>query len=675
MSLTASQPAVEPATARASPGEAPPVRGKLSGLTFRSLTLGLILTALTDLWIHWAELVLGDRGHTALANTSIPVGAFDVMLLLVAVNVLLTRFLRRFAFSPAEILVIYAMLAVSTVISSSGGIHFVVPTITAAFYYADSSNNWLHQFGQYVPNWIALKDHAALRGFYSGNASVPWMQWRMQMTAWVGFLVVLAFASLCIVVILRRHWIDRERLAFPTACVPVAVMKDNGDLMRSRLMWLGFAIACGVDVMNTIHLNMPTVPYFPTRTADQPDIQNLFAGPPWNAIGFTPISFYPFVLGIAYLLSLETTFSCWFFWLVQKLELVYGAASGISAGATSGGLSQWPYTGHQGAGAFLALTVAGMWLARGYLREVWRMAFHRRVRGAPAPDRNEPVSYRAAFLGLGLCLVLLVAWCMAAGMRGWVAATLIGLAFMYIVAAARIRAETGNAWLFGPQVDAYHALTSFSGSLVYTPAELTAMAYVRNAVASFDLRCLTMPNQFDAYKMADDMRVNKRRLTVALSLAIGIGIAVSFAIALVIWYRFGAGAKTEQWRTSMGRLPFDQLSSVLSSPIRPDIRGNYAVAAGFLITSALMVARMRIDGWMLSPVGYAMANTPTMNQVWLPFFLAWLSKALILKFGGMRGYRASLPFFYGLILGDFVAGGATTLIGCFTGINVYPINW
>src|SRR5579871_4115686 len=96
---------------------------RASGLTWRALLLGLLFTALCDLWIHWAELVLGGRGHTALANTSIPVGAFNILFILVIINLLLTRFLKPLAFSRAELLVVYVMMTVSTVISSSGGIH------------------------------------------------------------------------------------------------------------------------------------------------------------------------------------------------------------------------------------------------------------------------------------------------------------------------------------------------------------------------------------------------------------------------------------------------------------------------------------------------------------------------------------------------------------------------
>lgn len=76
-----------------------------------------------------------------------------------------------------------------------------------------------------------------------------------------------------------------------------------------------------------------------------------------------------------------------------------------------------------------------------------------------------------------------------------------------------------------------------------------------------------------------------------------------------------------------------------------------------------------------APVGYAIANTNTMAATWMPFFIAWLIKSAILRYGGSRLYRQALPFFLGLIAGDLIGGGLTTAIGAFTGINVYPINW
>jgi hypothetical protein len=113
----------------------------------------------------------------------------------------------------------------------------------------------------------------------------------------------------------------------------------------------------------------------------------------------------------------------------------------------------------------------------------------------------------------------------------------------------------------------------------------------------------------------------------------------------------------------------------MRNPLHPDVRGMGAIAFGFLMTTALILLRSYFVWWPLHPVGYAIANTNTMTSTWLPFFIAWLTKLLILRYGGARLYRQSVPFFLGLIAGDLLGGGLTTAIGAFTGINVYPINW
>jgi hypothetical protein len=50
-------------------------------------------------------------------------------------------------------------------------------------------------------------------------------------------------------------------------------------------------------------------------------------------------------------------------------------------------------------------------------------------------------------------------------------------------------------------------------------------------------------------------------------------------------------------------------------------------------------------------------NTSWANELfWGDMFVAWVFKAAFLRYGGRRLYSAALPFFLGLILGDFVTG-------------------
>jgi len=52
-------------------------------------------------------------------------------------------------------------------------------------------------------------------------------------------------------------------------------------------------------------------------------------------------------------------------------------------------------------------------------------------------------------------------------------------------------------------------------------------------------------------------------------------------------------------------------------------------------------------------------------------FLAWAVKAALLRYGGISAYRKALPFFLGLILGDFVTGAAWSIIGSLTNVDLF----
>ena len=61
-------------------------------------------------------------------------------------------------------------------------------------------------------------------------------------------------------------------------------------------------------------------------------------------------------------------------------------------------------------------------------------------------------------------------------------------------------------------------------------------------------------------------------------------------------------------------------------------------------------------------------------RLWLPVFMAWLIKALVLRYGGLRGYRAALPFFIGLVLGEFALGFVRTVLDGTLGLSVHPVR-
>jgi hypothetical protein len=194
-------------------------------------------------------------------------------------------------------------------------------------------------------------------------------------------------------------------------------------------------------------------------------------------------------------------------------------------------------------------------------------------------------------------------------------------------------------------------------------------------MANFDMRCMTMPHQMDAFKMAKEMAASKRAVAAAIGVSTVIGVTASWMIALMIWHHYGAEVGTERWRTGQGRLPFDSLVTLMHNPSGPDVAGLHGMLLGFVMMTALMVLRTQVAWWPFHPFGYAIANTATMDAVWLPFLIAWLLKVCALRYGGSKFYKASTVFFLGLIAGDLVGGGLFTAVACFTNLSAYPVNW
>ncbi|MHB1458332.1 MAG: DUF6784 domain-containing protein [Armatimonadota bacterium] len=96
------------------------------------------------------------------------------------------------------------------------------------------------------------------------------------------------------------------------------------------------------------------------------------------------------------------------------------------------------------------------------------------------------------------------------------------------------------------------------------------------------------------------------------------------------------------------------------------------------IVFLLAFARTIWFGFPLHPIGYAFACAYSMEYIWNIVLLCWFVKFLVLRYGGLRMYRRSMPFFFGLVIGDAVTQFIWTLI--FFGLGVkgaspygYPI--
>jgi hypothetical protein len=96
------------------------------------------------------------------------------------------------------------------------------------------------------------------------------------------------------------------------------------------------------------------------------------------------------------------------------------------------------------------------------------------------------------------------------------------------------------------------------------------------------------------------------------------------------------------------------------------------LALGGLLTVLMAALRARLVWWPLGPIGLAMASTYAMDRIYFSVFLGWLFKAAIARFGGLPLYRKAVPFFLGLVLGEWLFGGMAAMWGLCFGVSAPP---
>lgn len=641
-------------------------RWRNRAFTWRSVWLGTVLVPLNAYWVVQMEIIRYSAHPTTI---SLFFNVIFIVVLLTAVNLLVARIRPRWALSQAELMAIYMMLVISSCLCGHDMVQVLTPTLIWPFRYATSSNNWEGLFFQYLPKWLMVSDPGVYEGYFRGNdtfyRTTYLIGWAVPVLMWSLFLAVTLFVMLCINVILRKQWTHRERLTYPVIALPLVITEgtDSGRLpsvFRNRMFWFAFLLAGTADTFNILHLWFPAVPR--VLSPGMGDISFFDIGPlitqkPWNAIGWTPISWYPFMIGFGVLLPVDFLFSCWFFYVVWKMQRVVSVAMAWDRDP------RFPYDNNQCFGAYVMFFLFSVWLSRHYLREVLRRAIGK---SSSVDDSDEPISYRLALLGIIAGTAFLVYFGKLLGMNMLLGIAFFTIYFVLAIAITRMRAE------FGTPVHDLHftgpdsILPEVFGTSRFSGSDLTAMSILYSINRAY--RCHPMPHQLESFKLAEQTRSNLKGWYWGMLFAAVIGSIAAFWAMLHLNYDYGAAGKS---RAGFGSESYTRLTNWLQMPTDFNLSATLAIGVGLLVSFFLQWMRTRFTWWPFHPLGYAVSGSWEMNLVWMPLLIAWLIKILMLRYGGLRLFLRSLPFFFGLILGQFVIGSIANIIGIMYDVPTY----
>ena len=625
------------------------------GLTGRVLFLVLLIAPVNCYLLIQMELV-----RYTFPTWVVPLS--NVIFILVGVlvlNSLIRLVAPSLAFRAHELLLLYVMLSFTTTLAGCDVLQAVLSVLGHAFWFATEENEWRTLFWSHIPEWLTVDDKKVLQGYYLGESSfytdAHLRAWVPVVLAWLSLFLVLAFIFLCLNTILRRQWADRERLTFPIIQLPLQMTHPASNFFRNKRMWFGFAIAAGISLFNGLSTLYPSIPHIPvTRRFFT------FLDAPLSFYDDVTVAFYPFAIGIMFLMPLDVLFSTALFYFLYRNELALASVYGLDT------LPKFPYQDEQAFGAFLGLCAFFLWVARHHFRGVLRNAFRRR---SIDDDIGEPMRYRTAVWGLVGGLILFAFAMHKAGMSLWIASSFSLLFLITPIITTRIRAEAG---IF---VHAYHwqapryVLNTILGSRRLGPQNLTALSV---CFFNRDYRPQQMPHQLEAFKIAEQANINPRRMLVAILISTMIGIVVYFWVQLHLYYEKGAASGYfGPWALGYGREYFRRLSDFLYYRSNTDWMGVLFMGIGFGVMGLLTYLRVKFFWLPLHPLGYVMASNQEMSDLWAPILICLFLKWVILKHGGIRSYRRAIPFFLGLVLGDFLMGSLWSLLNVLLNTTMY----
>ncbi|MBD71224.1 hypothetical protein CMK21_14055 [Candidatus Poribacteria bacterium] len=548
-------------------------------------------------------------------------------------------------------------MSIASGIGGHSMMQILPPMLGHPFWFATEENDWKNLFWNHIPSWLSVNDKSVLKGYYEGGPlyNIQHLKvWITPITTWSVFIFVVLLIMLCINIIIRRQWVENEKLSYPIIQLPLEMTSPN--FFSNRMMWIGFTIVAIIDIVNGLHFLFPTIPQVFSKRYNV-----ALSSPPFNAMGNLPFAMYPFVIGLGFLIPLDLSFSCWLFFWFWKLQLLLGEAMGLRS------LPGFPYINSQAVGGYIGVTLIAIYTSRKHLLGICKQFF---AAEKSLGDSGKTMSYRTTIIVLLGGTLFLIIFCYQAGISITVTIVFFILFFLISLGITRMRAELGapvhDIHYTGPEEIMIWAV----GTQKLGAANLTGLSFFWFLTRTHYSH--VMPHQLEGFKLSTSTGISQKQVTFAMVLAAGVGILSAFWVLLHIPYQMGALTRIPfPTVSSFGREPWSRLESWLINPSPTNYPETLFLGIGILFTFFLMFMRMKFFWFPLYPAAYAVTNSWGIHNIWFCLFLAWVVKLVILRFFGLKTHQKAIPFFLGLILGEFTVGCLWTIVGILFGISTY----
>ena len=662
-------------------------------VTLRALVAGVAGVLFVNILTPFNDyLKAPDKDNTSMVGTALPIAmVLYVLFLVLAVNGPLRRWRPRWALRQGELAVAIAMTLVSCAIPGSALMKYVPAHMVGLWDHAASNDQYRQILDDVkLPGWMlptmkstealdrarepVIQDYIGRTHGADGFAAVPWGAWVIPAITWGALFTCISGAAICMAALVRRQWVENERLSFPLATLAVSLIEEPqpgravNETFRSRWFLAAFFGVFLIHTLNGLHTYFPRDwPEFPLNY----DVSSIFREEPWKYIDDkwvtrARISFL--VIGVTYFVAGRIAFSVWFCMLaLQVVRIIQGLTGEGYTG------SDWPGAGigDHLLGSLVPYIGMVIWLGR---RE-WAVVIRRMIgRAKPGDPQGAFLPYGVSGWGLALFTAGMFAWLLAIG-TGFIGTTMLVVALLVLMLALmRIIAETGIVaiqfilWIWRPWDYLFHLMPSLAANpATVKPFFLTRLFNVFFTVTQRE--SLPVYASHGLQMTAESAPVNRRQgFAVIAVMALALLVGYLSAGGTVLYIEYNHSATLDKSATvpvnrygvvDSAEYALYQTKPLMEShaPPREAVNPVTHLLVGAGITGTLAVLSVRYAAWPIHPLGYLLLFSWTTWAIWFSVLIGWAIKTLVLRLGGSQLYRAFKPVMIGLVLGECAAVG------------------
>jgi len=609
-------------------------------------------------------------------NTLIPrvVRVLPAMLILAVVNyvlkVLSGKAGRRLYLNEKEFAMIYAAIQLST----AWGMFFYWPSMGLFFALAHGGYEAL----SYLRPSIWWMPSPELYNMAADGGPTPWGALSGPIAMWLTFYIGWLILFMGLGSILRKQWIEIERIPFPEATLySTLITSTSTDKPENKI----FIKMIFVGILAGILWRLPHILTIWYGWVDwgmlhgyvRTDFKSVLGLDTVLPGSYPLISISPNWVTFFLLVPLDVLFSTWLVWYIVYFILppilyymgILPTDPGTLHNAFNYIVWNLPISMRNiYFGEILGLGIVPLFLSWKYIRRTFDAA----VKRAPR-EPGEPVSYTVAYLLLGIGFIMMFALFLAMGANVWSAFILPIIVIIWFLGFSRAYAEFGILPMHG-EYDA--VVIPWTASNLFYVSDLgsvdpNAFTTMFMSYATIEVwgcngnTSQTLANAMMAFKVGADTKTDSRDVFLVGFIAAIIVVVVTFLYMINLVYSVGFNNIPSyvkwfvvNWGIDDPRIVDPQGWMLYRIPVYEQALRWFI---GIIIVAVLMVVRTMVPALaFLNPVGVVMGTScgviDNATGGAFPILVAWVIKYIVLRFYGSSPYtKYIVPFCVGFLGG------------------------